>query len=115
MASALAPTRKAGHMYFIKTQESTEDTTVDGVVIHGSPEAYRAICDTSTAREIVEAQDVYELQDGAMVLVSSPASSSTTGARRARRKNTVDFSTLSDEEICGIKTVTLPISEEVEA
>ena len=64
---------------------------------------FECISDPATARAIVESEDVYEFDGkGGFALVSSPVAVMDVEGGEA---NAVDFSALTDEEICGIHSV----------
>lgn len=77
--------------------------------LDGAPEPPEAlpvlecISDPATARAIVESEDVYEFDGkGGFALVSSPVAVMDVEGGEA---SAVDFSALTDEEICGIHSV----------
>ncbi len=88
-------------MFYHLVQQPEAPQALDGAP--QPPEAlpvFECIGDPATARAIVESEDVYEFDGkGGFVLVSSPVA---VMAAEGDGDNTVDFSALTDEEICGV-------------
>ena len=64
------------------------------------PRRFPSSCDPATARAIVESEDIFEFDGkGGFTLVSSPVAVMDAEGGEA---NAVDFSALTDEEICGV-------------
>lgn len=88
-------------MFYHLVQQPEAPQALDGAP--EPPEALpvlECISDPATARAIVESEDVYEFDGkGGFVLVSSPVAVMDAEGGNA---SAVDFSALTDEEICGV-------------
>lgn len=88
-------------MFYHLVQQPEAPQALDGAP--KPPEAlpvFECISDPATARAIVESEDVFEFDGkGGFTLVSSPVAVMDAEGSEA---NAVDFSALTDEEICGV-------------
>lgn len=91
-------------MFYHLVQQPKAPQALDGAP--KPPEAlpvFECISDPATARAIVESEDVFEFDGkGGFTLVSSPVAVMDAEGGEA---NAVDFSALTDEEICGVHRV----------
>lgn len=91
-------------MFYHLVQQPEAPQALDGAP--KPPEAlsvFECISDPATARAIVKSEDVFEFDGkGGFTLVSSPMAVMDMEGGEA---NAVDFSALTDEEICGIHSV----------